>query len=104
MKPLSKEERCPFFFLINFDDNGFFVMPGRGNPVHKHHPKLGCSKHFIPPRFLNESEEDLVRDLANADANLGIMRNAIYAKTGKIFSRANLFNKLTNSSQLINML
>ena len=54
LKAMSSNEMCPFFFIINFDANGFYVMPGRGNPVHKNHTKLSEKKRIIPPRFIQK--------------------------------------------------
>ena len=63
-----------------------------GNPIHENHPRTPGSKHLIPARLISRTEEQLVFDLANADASLGTMRNAIHAKSGKVYNRNTLFH------------
>ncbi len=38
-RAFSLDKKCKFFFLIYFDENGFFVVPGSGNSTHCNHPK-----------------------------------------------------------------
>ena len=92
MKPLSSSQRCRFHFLIRYNSKGFYVIPNRGNPNHDNHHRIPASKHLILARLISKTEEDLVRDLSHADASLGTMRNAIHAKSGKVFNRNTLFH------------
>ena len=47
LKAMSSNERCPFFFIINFYANGFHVMTGRGNPIHQNHTNCLKRKEFV---------------------------------------------------------
>lgn len=92
MRPFHVSKRCPYFIILNYNDQGFYVMNGLGNPVHKHHPKYINGSHFIPPRLIEDTQLELINDLCKADASLGVIRNTIHMKTGAIYSRANLFH------------
>ena len=91
-KALSSNQRCPFHIAINYDSFGFYILPRRGNPVHKHHPKSTGSNQHVPARLMPEKAQQIVKDLVNADASLGVLRNVLHSKTGKIFSRSCLFH------------
>ena len=75
---MSSSEMRPFFFNINFDVNGFYVIPGRENPIHKNNTKLPEKKRIIPPCFIPKSERRVVCDLAMADASPDVIRNDVH--------------------------
>ena len=51
-RSLTKETKCCFFFLIHFDEFGFYVVNGLGNVKHRFHPKVdGYPKLCYPPRL-----------------------------------------------------
>jgi len=37
---VSAEQRCGMFFIVSFDDNGYFMICGCGCCQHHHHIKL----------------------------------------------------------------
>ena len=91
-KALSSSLRCPFHIAIHFDSLGFYVLPKRGNPVHKHHPRTVGSNQLIPARLMPHDAHEIMKDLVNADASLGVMRNVLHSKTGQLFKTASLFH------------
>ena len=80
------------FFIVHFDQNGFYVIPNRGNPRHSNHSKIHKSQRHLPTRFAGTCEKNLINDLSKADASLGVMRNAVHEKTGNYFSRQSLYH------------
>ena len=81
--PLTASHRCPFFIKLCYDDKGFFLNNRMGNPTHKHHPKHSTGQVMIPPRLMEESERNLLKDLILGDSTLGIMRNVMHSKSEK---------------------
>ena len=90
MKSYCKHTSCSFFFLIAHDDISFYVVNGLGNVQHCYHTQLSKEVLSYPPRLLKDCEKDLIKDLHNANANKGLMRNVIYEKTGQMLTLDNM--------------
>ena len=89
-KSYCKHTSCSFFFLIAHDDISFYVVNGLGNVEHCNHSQLSKEVLSYPARLLKGSEKELIKDLHNANANKGLMRNVIYEKTGQMLTLDNM--------------
>ena len=90
--PLHHQNRCRFFFVLSYDENGFYVVNGKGNPIHSYHSKLPSGNRQLPPRLIEETQLQIIRDLSKASASLGVMRNTMHVQTGAMYSISNLYH------------
>ena len=102
LKPLCSENRCKFSFFVSFDEIGFFIVPG-GNNEHIHHPRLTSENINFPSRLLSKENKDLIKDINEIHACVGVSQNLIQHKTGKLLSRHKVrwLGGLCNSLQQI---
>ena len=90
LRSYCKHTSCSFFFLVSHDDVSFYIVNGLGNVQHCYHSQLSKEVLSYPPRLLKDTEKGLIKDLHNANANKGLMRNVIYEKTGQMLTLDNM--------------
>ena len=89
-RPVSRECRCKFCFYVGVDSRGFFVVPGYGSNVHTHHVKLNTQEIKFPTSLLPQDTRDVLADLINTNANLGVVVNFVEKRTGHLITRQNV--------------
>ena len=89
-KPLHYKDSCKFFFVVCFDQNGFYVKRGIGNHMHSGHRQLDNLYNDFPSNLLQATEEELVRDVLKSNIPLGAARTILYQKSGKVVNRQKL--------------
>ena len=79
--PMKKDMTCPFSFTISYNNLGFYVVNGMGNNTHKHHPKISYQNSYVPTSLINnETEAQLLKDLANGEAGFSLLQNILLLK------------------------
>jgi hypothetical protein len=101
-----EELTCSFLVNIKFDSFGFYIVGGRGQAFHCHHPKRCQHECGIPSRLINADEKDLLTSLGNAKACDGVGRNVFYSRTGGVLTRKqvryiNGFNEVDDCNHLV---
>ena len=76
-----------FFFYIDFDDYGFYVVPGLGTRDHSHHSPLNKATGETMQDELEENEHGLIKDMAEGQAPDAQIQNTVFNKTGKLVPR-----------------
>jgi len=76
---------------VSFDTTGFFMVKGRGSPQHSHHPKLNEEEFRYPPMLLANNTLEVIQDLRNANASLGVAVNFVYKNTRQMLTRNNVY-------------
>ena len=99
-RPIFASQKCNYFFLIHYNEKGFYVVPGIGNTNHRFHPKLGSSKLKLPPRLHDEVNQTFIQDMNAGNAADSIIRNVLFVKTGQYVSRANINYLKRNAEDL----
>jgi hypothetical protein len=89
-RPVSRDCRCKFCFYVGVDSRGFFVVPGYGSNVHTHHVKLNTQEIKFPTSLLPQDTRDVLADLINTNANLGVVVNFVEKRTGHLITRQNV--------------
>ena len=100
-RPMKGCHKCKFFFVVHYDDFGFFVVPGIGNVTHSNHPRTGGTAHNLPPRLLQEANQNFVSDMAQGSASESIIRNVLFYKTGYFLSRQNINYIKKNTEEML---
>ena len=83
----TKETRCKFFFYINFDEYGFYVVPGLGTKHHCHHSPINKAVGSTHQDELQDNEQSLIKDMADGQAADAQIQNIVFNKTGKLVPR-----------------
>ena len=86
--PVSAEERCGMFFIVSFDDNGYFMIGGHGCCQHHHHIKLNRSQTQTRTCHLSSSNVEIITDIGMAQAKNSIGANVFYVRSGQVISRS----------------
>jgi len=100
-RPVSPAHKCKCFFLIHFDDKGFFVVPGIGNTKQSFHPKHGSLKCYLPPQLLDEVNKSFVEDVHSGSVLESISINVLYFRIGTLMSRKNFNYMKQNAEEII---
>ena len=88
---LVNQNRCEFRILINIDtNNGFFVVPGRGNVYHTNHPRCGCNSFKMSTKFLSQRNIDLIKDMHASQSSTSNISNIINVRSGINLSNAKI--------------
>jgi len=93
-RPVSRDCRCKFCFYVGVDTRGFFVVPGYGSNVHTNHVKLNSQEIKFPTSLLPQDTKDVLADLINTNANLGVVVNFVEKSTQSIQKREYLLTRL----------
>ena len=83
----TKATRCKFFFYLDFDEYGFYVVPGLGTRHHSHHSPLNRAGGETTHNELQEKEHGLITDMAEGQAPDAQIQNTVFNKTGKLVPR-----------------
>ena len=83
----TKATRCKFFFYIDFDEYGFYVVPGLGTRYHTHHSPLNKAAGETTQAEIEVDEHDLITDMADGQAPDAQIQNTVFNKTGKLIPR-----------------
>ena len=75
------------FFYVNFDDYGFYIVPGLGTRYHSHHSPLNKAPGETTIDELQENEHGLIRDMGDGQAPETQIQNIVFNKTGKLVPR-----------------
>ena len=73
-RPIAKVNKCNYFFLLYYNELGFYFVPGIGNTNHTFHPKKGQHNKMLPVRLLDTVKQHFLDDMAN-----GYAADSIYA-------------------------
>ena len=82
----TKATRCNFFY-INFDEYGFYVVPGLGTRYHCHHSPINKAVGSTHQDKLEDNEQSLIKDMADGQAADAQIQNIVFNKTGKLVPR-----------------
>ena len=83
MRPISCSNRCKFSFYVSFDEIGFKIVSG-GNSWHVHHPRLHQEEIVFPTALLKQEDKEIIHNFGSVGANLGVARNLIERRSGKL--------------------
>ena len=87
--PVTRDNTCPFRFLLGWDSNAIYLVCGSGCSHHKNHPKMIPKEMLSPSRLLATPDKLTLKQLGGAYANCGIGRNFIFKnKEGNFVSRS----------------
>ena len=86
-RPTDHSECCPFFFLIAFDESGFYVRNGYGCSNRVGNPKISSDKNNYKVWLLTPDHEKLIaKSVIDANACKGFVWNIICNRTGQTVS------------------
>lgn len=89
-RPIIAQCRCKFCFYVGCDAFGFFAVPGYGNNIHSSHAKLLSQEILFPTSLLPKDTKNVLKDLINTNASLGVAVNFVQQRTGHMISRQNV--------------
>lgn len=92
---MNKCTRCKFYFYIDFDTTGFFIVPGIGNTKHINHPQIKNSINSVQKRSLGPDDKDFIDDMGSGKIPTKFIQHAVFQKTGKLIPRSTI-KYLTN--------
>ena len=95
---MNKCTRCKFYFYIDFDSSGFFVVPGLGNTKHVNHPQIKNSIKSVNKRSLGPDDTNFIDDMGSGRIPTKYIQHAVFQKTGKLLPRSTI-KYLTNYNQ-----
>jgi hypothetical protein len=83
-KPLQNDATCKMHFSIWWDDDGYFIPGGTGNPTHTNHIRLAAREMVFPKRLLEEDEKSIIESIGQSNAISTVARNVHYNRTGNM--------------------
>jgi len=86
--PISLEQKCGMFFIVSFDENGYYMIGGRGCCNHQHHMKLTRCQTQTRIRHLSSSDVEIITDIGIVQAKNSIGANVFYVRSGQVISRS----------------
>lgn len=88
----SSECACPFGLKIGFDEKGFFVFNGYGNPNHCGHLKSEKPSHTLPTRLIPQEELDRCTEIAQTSTGTSGAAAVYRARNKSSINRADLYH------------
>ena len=81
---------CKFYFWIGIKNDTYYVVNGVGSTTHSYHPHIKPEHAVFPPRLMKKIDKTVVFDLLKANANLGVITNVMFERSGKMYTRKNM--------------
>ena len=89
-KPVSNQNICLFFFVVSYNDKGFFILNRYDNHTHCYHAKVPIEYNKVPSKALCYNEKGILTSMDKSCVNNGISRNVLFQRTGIMMSRHNI--------------
>ena len=89
---LSRDNICPFRFVVKWDDQGFYIPVGRCNgcPNHCNHISAGLNKRTIPLKLVPQEEKENLCDMFDASFGEAVGRNYVFSKLGRFITKSQI--------------